>query len=366
MNSNRVESLAVRGAKHAMQISDLEFYLLKLRSGGGGASGGTLLARLVSDAGVDGWGEAPLPWRPAELDERRNLLLPLLAGRNVFEIEDLLTLDLLADPPLVCALEMASWDLVGKGLGQPLCRLWGGSFRRRVPVRVRLELGDIRDAGQLARELAEQGVHHQLLALPQSRGFDFQQVHLICEASHERADFALDAGGHAGAATSADMLGELQRIGATLVVDPPNSDDLTELAKLRRQTSLPLGAWRGVRRPADVFAVAQAAAADRVILEPARLGGLQSTRRCVAVAEAAALHASLCVPCSAGPAIAAAVQLAAANPSLDSPLHTSYHLQQDDALAASLELLDGMITVPDGSGLGIEIDRAKLEALQSG
>jgi L-alanine-DL-glutamate epimerase-like enolase superfamily enzyme len=34
---------------------------------------------------------------------------------------------------------------------------------------------------------------------------------------------------------------------------------------------------------------------------------------------------------------------------------------QDDILAEPLELADGLLAVPEGAGLGVEVDREKLE-----
>ena len=62
----------------------------------------------------------------------------MLAGRSVYDIEELHALEALSPAALRSAIEMAVWDLLGRVLRQPLCNLLGGYYRRRVPVSVRL------------------------------------------------------------------------------------------------------------------------------------------------------------------------------------------------------------------------------------
>ena len=69
---------------------------------------------------------------------------------------------------------------------------------------------------------------------------------------------------------------------------------------------------------------------------------------------------------SAGIAAAAMLQLAAATPSLASANECGYPLLKEDVLAEPLELIDGLVTVPQGPGLGVQVDRARLERFQVG
>ena len=67
---------------------------------------------------------------------------------------------------------------------------------------------------------------------------------------------------------------------------------------------------------------------------------------------------------SLGIAVAAMLQVAAATPAFSCSNESAYHELQDDLLAESPEVVDGMIAVPEGPGLGVEIDRAKVERYQ--
>ena len=146
-----------------MKINDLEFYLVAVGQTESAAPVRSLLVRVTLTSGLEGWGESGLAWRVGELAARRDALLAVLAGRSVYDIEELHTIESLSPPLLRSAVEMAMWDLLGRTLRQPLCNLLGGYYRRRVPVSVRLPGRRADMSAQVSRELAEQGFHTQTL-----------------------------------------------------------------------------------------------------------------------------------------------------------------------------------------------------------
>ena len=77
------------------------------------------------------------------------------------------------------------------------------------------------------------------------------------------------------------------------------------------------------------------------------------------------MSASLGSRPSLGVAAAAMVHLAAATTCLSSGNECDYHQLQDDVLVTPLEIIDGMMAVPQTPGLGIQVDRAKLERYQA-
>ena len=67
-----------------MTINDLELYLVEVPCAELGAPVRSVLARLMTDSGREGWGEAPIRLQAAQLAGRRDALLPVLAGRPGF------------------------------------------------------------------------------------------------------------------------------------------------------------------------------------------------------------------------------------------------------------------------------------------
>jgi len=347
-----------------MTISDLEFYPVEIACDAREAPLQRLLVRLATHAGLEGWGEAQLGWRPSELAARREVLLPILAGRSVFDIEELLELEALQDAPLRSALEMASWDLVGRAAGQPLCHLFGGAYRQRIPLAVRLAGAPGNPLAQVARELAEQGFHAQIVSSCGEPERDLETLAAVREGAGDRVELRFDAAENYDIDTARGLCAELESGGLQFMLDPLRSSELDQVASLRRQTSVPLAVWRAVRSPADVLAVVRCGAAPFVVVDLERVGGISPARQCAAIAQAGSISALLGGGPSAGIGVAAMLQLASSTPAFSSPNECAYHQLQDDLLTEPLEILDGMITVPQAPGLGVKVDRVKVERYQ--
>jgi L-alanine-DL-glutamate epimerase-like enolase superfamily enzyme len=349
-----------------MEINDLELYLAEIGRTESDQPVRTLLARVVTDSGLDGWGESEPAWRADELAGRRDALLSVLAGRSIFDVEELLGLEVLARPPLRSAIEMACWDLIGRAVGQPLSHLFGGSYRRRIPLAVRLDMARPGRVVQVARALAEQGFHTQVIGASGRADEDLETVRSVRQAVGERAELRFDGQQRYDLETARDLCAELEREEPRFCLDPLAVEELFPMASLARQTSIPLALWRSIGRPADVLAVARSGAAQFVLVDMDRVGGLVPARKSAAVAEAGGLDALLGGGHSLGPATAAMLQLAASTSVFTCCNECVYHQLRDHLLREPLEIVDGMMTVPQGAGLGVEVDRAKLERYQVG
>ncbi len=349
----------------AMQLAELELFLVSVPQAEAARSGRSLLVRLVTDDGLEGWGEAPTGWRSEELAGRGSALRAAILGRNAFDIEEMLTLDVLQNAPVRCAVEMAAWDLIGRRANMPLCHLFGGCYRRRVPLAIRLRTDPPRETGKLAAELARQGFHAQVLEATGEPDADLAAIRAVREAVGDRAELRLDGAERFDMETARDLCAELEFDAVEFLLDPLNTRQLHAAAVLGRQTTVPLGVSRAVAGPGDVLAVVRSGAARFVVLRLPELGGLLAVQKAAAVAEAAGLKALVCTGPSLGIATAAMLQLAGALPVLDGCNESDYPQLHDDLLAERLELVDGMLTVPEAPGLGITVDRGKLDPHQA-
>ena len=154
--------------------------------------------------GAEGLGRIGVAWRVGELAARRDALLPLLAGRSIFDIEELHALGSLPPAPLRAAVEMACWDLIGQAVGQPLCRLLGGEYRRRIPLAVRLSGRKPERLAQLARELAAQGFRSQVIGSSGQADLDRQMLHAVRDSLGDGIELRLDGLARYGLETARD------------------------------------------------------------------------------------------------------------------------------------------------------------------
>ncbi len=347
-----------------MIIDDIEFFAVEIDRTDAYRPVRSLIVRIDSDDGREGWGETPLDLLPSQRPPNRSALLALIEGRSVFCVEEILDAELLSCPPLRLAVEMAVWDLIGRTLKQPLCRVWGGAYRPAVPLATRLPPGSPRRLAEVARAWAEQGLLTQTVEASGEPDGDLAMLAEVRAATGGRLRIRLDAGGRYSMESARDLCHELEFEPPELLIDPIAMGDFFAVASLARQTSVPVAVSRAIARPADTFAAVRCGAGAAVMIDPTRVGSLRATRECSTVAVAGGASAVVSGPPSVGIAAAAMLQLIACTPALASPYECVYRQLRDDVLRRPIAQADGNALVPLGPGLGVEIDRSKLERYQ--
>jgi len=100
-----------------------------------------LYVKITSDEGVSGWAEAGVGGNPVMRTAIEHHFKPLLLGRDPFDVEVLweemyaLTQDAGQKGEVldaISAIDVALWDLLGRTLGKPVHKLLGGAHRTRV------------------------------------------------------------------------------------------------------------------------------------------------------------------------------------------------------------------------------------------
>jgi L-alanine-DL-glutamate epimerase-like enolase superfamily enzyme len=347
-----------------MRISDIEFYLLSLDAPSVPRGAQSLLVRVATESMLEGWGESCVSWTAGQLEGQRQAVLAAMVGHNIFDIEEALALDALADAALACAVEMALWDLVGRATGEPLCHLWGGAYRRRVPVAVRVATDPPDSALRHARELAEHSLATQIITSCGEVQGDVSAIAQVREAAGKRACLRLDGASQYTVEEARDLCSQLEDDSLQFFLDPLLADRVDELAALSRQVNVPLGVSASITGPRDVASLSRSRGPQHVVIELARVGGIARARQCATVAAACGLSPSLGRCISGGIAMAAMLQLAASTPALSLANECTCHERRDELLREPLEIADGMMTLPQSPGLGVEVDRAKVEQLQ--
>jgi len=347
-----------------MKINDLEFSLVEIERSDGGKPVQSLLVCLSTDSQVEGWGEAPVSWRIGEFSQRREALLASYAGRSVFDVEELLHLDAADDPSLRAALEMALWDLIGQVVGQPIHNLMGGSYRSRIPLVARVPVSSPDETARASRDLIERGFHTQIVAATGNAQQDAEVVRSVLEAAGDQVEIRVDGGGKFTPDDAEQFLLDVDDCGVHFLLDPLPPHQWAEMAHLVRRTDVPMAVSAGVQSPRDVMAMARTGAASFLVVSPIRVGGLGTARRCAVVANAAAMSSSLDLRPSVGVSAAAGIQLAASSPCFASGNECDHALLADDILADPLQVVDGMVALPQAPGLGVTVDRAKVERYQ--
>lgn len=348
-----------------MKINDLEFYSVSVGQTRSPMPSHSLLVRMTSTTNVEGWGEAGPVWRIGELAERREAVLAVLEGRSIYDIEELHAIEAIGPSPLRSAIEMAVWDMLGRTLRQPLCNLLGGYYRRHVPVSMRIEGHRASAAAQVSRELADQGFHTQTLATTDRADEDVRSVATIREMVGDRVELRLDGMGRYTLESARDLAAAMEPYDLQFFLDPLDAKELQSVVSLSRQTSVPLALWRAIRSPTDALTAVRCNAAAFLMVDLDQVGGIVPARACAAVAAAAGVTPILAGRPSVGIATAALLHVAAATAAFSTGNELSPRQLRDSVVRERLAISDGMIAVPQAHGLGVTVDRAKVEKLQA-
>ncbi|MGQ9506109.1 MAG: mandelate racemase/muconate lactonizing enzyme family protein [Thermogutta sp.] len=342
-----------------MLICDVEFQLIKVFPTRSGVPDRLVLVRIQTDEGVDGWGEVQLPWRLGELLQRRDMILPLIAGKNVLDISELSQMEQLPRR-LRAALEMACWDAAGKILKQPMCRFFGGTYRTRVPTASFVFDTDNPELLEEARRWLDNGIAYWILGTSGNVEADVKALERIRERFGAGVQIQFDARNRFRLGDAVRLCTALQALGVEMIIDVLAAGHGEEYHQLRREVDCPLAIRVGPGMEA-LWAAVRAQRVHHLVLDVTEGGGISAARDAIAVARAAGLSISLSVGRSLGLAVAALLHLGAAMAGLTSAHEILCEETLQLAMRSGLKRKDCLWEVPDAPGLGIELNRDMLE-----
>ena len=333
------------------------------------------LVKVTADDGTFGWGEGHAPLGPrATAAVVEDVLAPLLIGEDPLAVE-LLWERMYGSMRLrghvagyqleaIAGVDIALWDLAGKLLDLPVYRLLGGPFRMELPAYASGVPGATTEERVAA---CERFIADGYTAIKASVGRgdvdeDLAIVRTLAEAVRGRADLLVDAHGAYASHTALEFGRELERLGVKWLEDPLPPEDVDGYVALSAALAMPVAAgetectrWQFEERLAR-------RAVDVILPDVCRAGGITEGRKIATVAD---IHnVRWCAHVSMGTSVhvAAAAHLAAASANFQIFEFSSTPNPLGDALlTAPLRPENGVLHVPDGPGLGITFDEAKLE-----
>jgi L-alanine-DL-glutamate epimerase-like enolase superfamily enzyme len=153
--------------------------------------------------------------------------------------------------------------------------------------------------------------------------------------------------------------------GANVLEAPIRPNLLSGYQALKRQGALPIYMDEGVVSPAELAEFIKLRMLDGVAQKPARCGGLYSCRRQIELLQEnrlSFLGSGLTDP---DISLAATVALYAAYGLTKPAALNGPQFLTASVLKKPLTVVDGTLDVPDGPGLGIEVDEAKVRDLSA-
>lgn len=351
-----------------MKITSLDVTPLKNRG---------LLLQVHTDEGLTGYG-SPMNYEHGRTVERALLdMSDYLIGRDPRQIEDhwqvLFRSSYSRQMPILLSalsgLEMACLDILGKSLNAPIWRLLGGTVRDRVRVYSGIggpEPGQYAASATAAVARGFTAVKMtpfpdpiRLIDTPATVERVIKRVQAVREAVGTEVDIAIDFHRAVSPAMAKILLQELEALKPMFVEEPTHPENVDALLEITRSTHIPIATgernttrW-GFREICEKKAAA--------ILQPdiRHCGGILEMKKIAALAE---VHYMAMAPHSAADAVGVVASLHAMAGTPNFLIQEFGGGAGEGLFTEPVAFADGFVAIPQGPGLGIEIDPDGLEA----
>jgi galactonate dehydratase len=342
-----------------------------------------LFVRVETGDGAVGWGEASLEGHAEAVEGVFVAFRDRFIGHDPARIEDIWQIAYRlgfyrGGPVLMSALsglDQALWDLKGRTFGVPVWQLLGGQVRDLIPVYAWIGGDRPHEVVEAARRRVAQGFKAVKMNATGDIGWlDSPKVLDATLAQVESVqaqglDVALDFHGRLHLPMAKQLAAAVAPLRPLFIEEPLLSEHLESLVELSRQVTVPIALGERLYSRWDFKPFLEAGCIDIAQPDLSHAGGISECRRIAAMAEA--YDVALAPHCPLGPlAFAASLQIAVNAPNFviqEMPLEIHYNTGGHDLLTYIVEpsvfdVTDGMVTAPEGPGLGIEIDEAKVRA----
>ena len=336
-------------------------------------AGQYVFVRLETAGGHVGWGETiALPSWSYETSESivstvQKYLAPIVTGRSPFDqayfhkrFDDVLTPAVSQGFPFAkSAVILATLDLAGRVAALPLHRLLGGKLRDKVDLSFALSIDSPGQMAAAAR--AYPGITCYKLKVAGQPAADADRVRAVVEA-RPGVDIWIDANQSYRPVDLETFLKSIDGIRQVRCIEQPvKSVDWFGMKRARDRTSLPIAVDEGCFSHYDVARLARMEACDLVVLKAAKSGGPLGCLRSAVVAEANGLGLLGSGLTESGIGLTASVHLFSTidlllPPELNGPKFIP------NLMVHGLSVDGASVVVPDGPGLGIQVDEKALRS----
>lgn len=340
--------------------------------------------KIETDAGIDGWGEPIVEGRAHTVAAMVAELADYLIGKDPRHIEDHWTVLYRGGfyrggalhMSALAGIDQALWDIKGKWLGQPVSQLLGGKLRDRI--RSYSWIGGDRPADTAAA--AQAAVLRGFSAIKMNGTDELQyidsyakidrclaNVAAVREAVGPDVGIGVDFHGRVHKPMAKILAKQLEPFRLMFIEEPVLSEHYEALREVAHASNIPIALGERLYSRWDFKRVLSEGYVDIIQPDPSHAGGITETRKIAAMAEA--YDVALALHCPIGPiALAACLQLdAVCYNAFIQEQSLGIHYNADNDLLDYLQnrtvfnYSDGMLSIPDGPGLGIDINQDYLQ-----
>jgi galactonate dehydratase len=345
-----------------------------------------LFLKIETDEGIVGWGEPVIEGRAETVGTAVKELMEYLVGKDPLRIEDHWNLMYRAGfyrggPILMSAIagiDQALWDIKGKYYQAPIHQLLGGACRDSI--RVYSWIGGDRpsDVGAAAKEAVEAGFTalkmngtEELQIIDSYEKVDqaVERIAAVREAVGPHVGIAIDFHGRVHKPMAKILAKELEPYRPMFIEEPVLPENNEALKEVAMATNIPIATGERMFSRWDYKNIFIDGYVDIIQPDLSHAGGITECKKIISMAEAFDVAAA--PHCPLGPiALAACLQVDATcyNAFIQEQSLGIHYNQGSDLLdyivdKSVFEYKDGYVKIPDGPGLGIEIDEERVKEM---
>ncbi len=341
----------------------------------GASHAASLILRVETEDGVEGWGECYLTpgWYGADTPAGmvwliETIFAPRLKGVSVFDTETIYDrmqkLWQLGNWYPKGVIDIAVRDAAARTLGQPLHAMMGGAFRDRFAMSGGIGTETPENMAQKALGFKERGFRTVKLKIDSvdNLPLDIARVREVRSAVGSEVSIRLDGNGVYTVPQAIRLCRAIEEYDIESIEQPVQAHDLKGMAEIRRAIGIPLMADESVHTMHDALAVIELRAADIIKLKVSKCGGLGPSRRIAELCQAADIEVTVGNGFNTSLLATAELQLACSCSAI-SPAGEFIGPDKltDDICKIPMAIENGDAILPKGHGLGVEIDLEKLK-----
>ncbi|MCI8321122.1 MAG: mandelate racemase [Dorea sp.] len=356
---------------------------------------GYVILKILTDCGIEGFGEATaMPeWGgdygryygesagTTRIVIEQNLF-PAIEGMDPFDIDRIhvkMDLAVRGYNYAKAAIDIAMYDIMGKAVEKPVYQLLGGRHREEIPIAH--SLGVIMDIEAAVNE-AVQAVAEGIKTIKTKGGLDLHRDLVLMKKLREELGpdihILIDANQGYPSAKEAIKWGNLMNQYDLQYLEQP-VEGLYPMKQVTHALECPVCADESCWTVADALDIIRENAADYISIYTTKPGGLYPARTIAKIAENAGIRCNVNGSGEFGVGNAANLHLASTGKNITlASVFPVTHIDgmeqtkvggrwyMDDILKKPFTYHDGCLVVPDGAGLGIEVDMEKIKKYSVG
>jgi L-alanine-DL-glutamate epimerase-like enolase superfamily enzyme len=265
-------------------------------------------------------------------------------------------------PSAVAGIEMACIELICRRQGIAMYDYVGGAVHDRILFNGWVGELPAEEAAAEARQFVDSGFESMKIKVGSGVEKDAERVQAVRAEVGSGIQLRMDANMQYDVKGALELCAEVKSCNMQFFEQPIPKEDLEGLAKVRREGGLAIMADEAISDHASLIRVIKADCADYVKFGIRQAGGMLSSARMAATAEAAGLPVVMGHGFGLDLSTMAEIMLGASSKNFLPGLECVGPLKVVDTVATTrLDITKGSIPLPSGPGLGIELDESKLQ-----